>query len=166
MPATTLRNPETILAVDDNPIVLSLVVTILEHAKFRVLSAPNGAEAIELSNATEGRIDLLLSDVDMPVMSGPALGEALEKSRPELRVMLMSGGANENLLALNHGWAYIQKPFLPTKLIEMTTQFLRSRNWSQPGGQESDSRKDVRSRTSATVAGRPQNALSAYQFSE
>lgn len=144
MPATPTRNSETILVVDDNAVVLALVVTILEHSKFHVLSACNGLEAIKLAEATKGRIDLLLSDVEMPHMSGPDLGETLKKDRPGLHVMLMSGGANGNLLVLNYGWAYIQKPFVPTKLIEMVTEVLHSRNRSQPGGQEFDSRKDTR----------------------
>jgi two-component system cell cycle sensor histidine kinase/response regulator CckA len=134
---------ETILVVDDNPSVLRAVVAILKSANFRVLSADNGANAIELSKETEGRIDLLLSDVDMPLMSGPDLGETLKKARPDMHVMLMSGGSNGNLLVLNYGWAFIQKPFVSTKLIQMITEVLHSPNRSQVGGQEFDSRKDV-----------------------
>ena len=135
---------EIILVVDDNEALLALVVTILEHANFQVLSAHDGAGAIQIGKQTEGRIDLLLSDVDMPLMSGPDLGERLKRSRPDLHVMLMSGGANGNLLILNYGWAYIQKPFVPTKLVQMVTEVLHSPNRSQIGGQEFDSRKDAR----------------------
>ena len=92
---------------------------------------------------TEGQIDLLLSDVDMPLMSGPDLGEALKKARPNMHVMLMSGGSNGNLLVLNYGWAFIQKPFVSTKLVQMVTDVLHSPDRSQVGGQEFDSRKDV-----------------------
>ncbi len=56
--------------------------------------------------------------------------------------MLMSGTANGNLLVLNYGWAYIQKPFVAVKLVQMINDVLRTRNRSQPGGQEFDSRKD------------------------
>ena len=55
--------------------------------------------------------------------------------------MLMSGGKNGNLLVLNYGWAYIQKPFVREKLVEMITHVLHSPNRSQLGGQEFDSRK-------------------------
>ena len=50
----------------------------------------------------------------------------MKKTRPDLHVMLMSGGANGNLLVLNYGWAYIQKPFVAEKLVQMVTEVLRS----------------------------------------
>ena len=131
---------ETILVVDDNEAVLDVVVAILKDANFWVLAACNGANAIALAREV-GRIDMLLSDVDMPGMSGPDLGETMKRSRPDLHVMLMSGGANGNLLVLNYGWAFIQKPFVAAKLVEMITKVLHSRNRSQPGGQEFDSSK-------------------------
>jgi hypothetical protein len=58
--------------------------------------------------------------------------------------MLMSGGANGNLLVLNYGWAFIQKPFVRVKLLEMITDVLHSPNRSQLGGQEFDSHKHTR----------------------
>ena len=133
---------ETILVVDDNELVLSVVVEILEREKFRVFSADNGPAALQLAEQTDGKIDLLLSDVEMPEMSGPDLGEALKKARPDMHVMLMSGGDNGNLLVLNYGWAYIQKPFVAVKLVQMVNDVLHSPNRSQLGGQEFDSRKD------------------------
>jgi two-component system cell cycle sensor histidine kinase/response regulator CckA len=144
VPGTLTGELETILVVDDNKTLLTFVVAILKRANFQVLSADNGANAIELAKETEGRIDLLLSDVDMPLMSGPDLGETLKKSRPDLHVMLMSGGLNGNLLVLNYGWAFIQKPFVSTRLVQMVTEVLHSPNRSQVGGQEFDSRKDTR----------------------
>jgi DNA-binding NtrC family response regulator len=132
----------TILVVDDTEMVLKTVVAVLEHANFRVLSADSGASAIKISEHTEEVIDLLLSDVDMPKMSGPNLGETLKKTRPSMHVMLMSGGPNGNLLVLNYGWAFIEKPFVATKLVQMITDVLNSPNRSQLGGQEFDSRKD------------------------
>ena len=135
----TIENPlkgtlETLLVVDDDPSVLSVVVAILERANFLVLSARSGAEAIKLAGETEQKIHLLLSDVDMPQMSGPDLGAALKKTRPDLRVMLMSGGDN-GLLVLNYGWAYLQKPFVGVKLVKMVTDVLHSEDRSQPGHQ-------------------------------
>ena len=144
VPDTPTVTLETILVVDDNASVLKVVVEVLRQARFQVLSARDGAEALELANKTEGRIDLLLSDVDMPLMSGPDLGLMLKKTRPDLHVMLMSGGENGNLLVLNYGWAFIQKPFVSAKLVRMITEVLHSPDRSQPGGQEFDSRKDTR----------------------
>jgi len=69
-------------------------------------------------------------------MSGPDLGELLKKTRPDMHVMLMSGGTEGNLLVLNYGWAFIQKPMVPVKLVQMVTEVLHSPNRSQLGGQE------------------------------
>lgn len=139
-PGATL---ETILVVDDNDMVLALVVTVLERAGFRVLSADGGRQALELAAQTKEEIHLLLSDVDMPWMSGPDLGEALKKVRPGIHVMLMSGGVNGELLVLNYGWAFIQKPFVPVRLVEMIQEVLHSPDRSQLGGHEFDTRKDT-----------------------
>jgi DNA-binding NtrC family response regulator len=119
------------------------VVAILERANFTVLSADGAESAIELASKTDARIDLLLSDIEMGKMSGPDLGEFLKKLRPDMHVMLMSGGPSGNLLVLNYGWAFIQKPFVPAKLVRMITEVLQTRDRSQLGGHEFDSRKDV-----------------------
>jgi len=142
MPPSLKGTVETILVVDDNPLVLKMVVAVLEAERFIVLSADNGPSALKLADKTTETIDLLLSDVEMPQMSGPELGEALKKTRPDMHVMLMSGGANGSLLVLNYGWAYIQKPFVARKLVQMVNNVLHSPDRSQPGGDEFDSRKD------------------------
>jgi DNA-binding NtrC family response regulator len=144
MGGTSTKKVETILVVDDDGTVRAVVVGILILAKFQVLSAKSGADAIVLAKKTKGRIDLLLSDLDMPLLSGPDLGEALKKARPDIHVMLMSGGANGSLLVLNYGWAFIKKPLVPAKLVQMVTDVLHSPNRSQLGGHEFDSRKDTR----------------------
>ena len=143
MPDAHTDNGETILVVDDNKGVRNAVISLLERANFKVLSADCGASAVKLAGDTAEKIDLLLSDVDMGEMSGPDLGEILKKSRPDLHVMLMSGGPDGNLLVLNYGWAFIQKPFVPKKLVEMVTEVLHSPDRSQLGGQEFDSRADA-----------------------
>ncbi len=132
---------ETILVVDDSTSVLKIVSEILRDANFQVLTADDGANAIKLAEETEGSIDLLLSDIDMPLMSGPDLGVTLKKARPNLHVMLMSGGVDGNLLVLNYGWAFIRKPFVATKLVQMINEVLHSPDRSQPGGQGFDSRR-------------------------
>jgi two-component system cell cycle sensor histidine kinase/response regulator CckA len=142
MPPSLKGSLETILVVDDNELLLGIVVKILEAKNFQVLSATGGPSALTLAGETTGPIDLLLSDVDMPEMSGPDLGEALKVTRPDIHVMLMSGGANGNLLVLNYGWAYMQKPFVAVKLVQMVNDVLHTPNRSQLGGQEFDSRMD------------------------
>jgi len=144
---------ETILVVDDNEGVLKTVVAILERAHFQVLSASSAAGAIHLAKQTEGKIHMLLSTVDMPLMSGPDLGQTLKQTRHDLHVMLMSEGTNGNLLVLNYGWAFIQKAHVPTKLVEMITYVLGSRDRSQLGGQEFDSRADDQHKAPAGTGG-------------
>jgi two-component system cell cycle sensor histidine kinase/response regulator CckA len=121
---------ETLLVVDDNEMVLKVVVAILERANFRVLSAHSGADAIRLAGETHHNIHLLLADVDMPQMSGPELGGTLKKIRPDMRVMLMSGGV-DGMLVLNYGWAYLQKPFMAVKLVQMVNAVLHTPDRSQ-----------------------------------
>lgn len=133
---------ETILVVDSNEYVRGLIAAILESKNYNVLSANSPSAAIQLSHETPGPIDLLLSEVEFPEISGPDLGELLKRTRPHMYVMLMSSGANGSLLVLNYGWAYIQKPFIGGKLSKMIYEVLNSKNRSQPGGQGFDSRKD------------------------
>lgn len=130
---------ETILVVDDTDLVLKVVAAILAAANFVVLQAISGPAAISLAAQYSGAIHLLLSDVNMPGMSGPRLGELLKETRPDLRVMLMSGYAEGNLLVLNYGWAFIEKPFVAAKLVEMVNSVLRSPDKSQ-GSQQYDTR--------------------------
>jgi CheY-like chemotaxis protein len=109
----------TILVVDDQEIILRTVEAILEFADFQVLSANNGAYAIKLAGETEGKIDLVLADVDMPKISGLRVCATLKKARPDMHVMLMSGRPIGDLLARTCGWALIQKPFVAATLIKM-----------------------------------------------
>ena len=131
---------ETILVVDDTSSVLNVVTAILEGARFNVLQADGGAKALKMAAEYPGRIDLLLSDIKMPEMSGPELGEILKKTRPDMRVMLMSGFSGD-LLVLNYGWAFIGKPFVAKKLVEMVTEVLHTPDKSQ-GANQFDRRKD------------------------
>ena len=137
-----LGTVETILVVDDTPEVLKIVVTILEAARFLVLQASNAPDAIRLAAEYSGTIDMLLSDVMMPGMSGPDLGVTLKRSRPGLHVMLMSGFPEGNLLVLNYGWAFIDKPFVGKKLVQMINAVLHTPNKSQ-GSHQYDTRKDA-----------------------
>jgi hypothetical protein len=134
MSASLKGTLETILVVDDNEVVLEIVVAILKAQNFQVLSADNGPAALKLAEKTAGTIDLLLSDVEMPGMSGLALGEVLKKARPDIHVMLMSGWLTGSLPVISRDWAYIQKPFVPVKLVQMVNDVLHAPNRSQLGG--------------------------------
>jgi len=117
---------KTILVVEDTALILSLVRDILEAADFDVLAAANAGEAIQLAEHAKA-IDLLLSDVMMPDMSGPALATKLKDSRHEMRVILMSGYAGGEMLVLNHGWHFIQKPFFPVQLVAKINEVMYSK---------------------------------------
>ncbi len=85
---------ETILVVEDDPEVLGLAVTMLEGLGYEVLSAPEGAGALEILKATP-RIDLVLSDVMLPGgLLGPEVVRRVRQARPDLRVLFMSGYAD------------------------------------------------------------------------
>ncbi len=81
----------TVLVVDDDDAVLRLSARILQHAGYRVLTAPSGPAALELVRRHQGPLDLLLSDMVMPGMSGNELAAAVAELRPALRVLFMSG---------------------------------------------------------------------------
>jgi len=117
---------KTILVVEDSAPILSLVREILETANFIVLAATNAGEAIQLAEHAKA-IDLLLSDVMMPDMSGPALAAKLRHSWQEIPVILMSGYAGGEMLVLNHGWHFIQKPFFPVQLVAKINEVLCSK---------------------------------------
>ena len=119
-----------------------MIVRVLKNANFHVLSAKNGANALKLAAEMDGRIHLVLSDLNMPQMSGPDLGQLLMKTRPDMHLMLMSAGVNGTLLFLNYSWAFVQKPLIPKKLVQMVTDVLHAPDWSQVGRQGFDSRLD------------------------
>jgi two-component system cell cycle sensor histidine kinase/response regulator CckA len=131
---------QTILVVEDHPILLKLVTRILEDAHFTVLSASSAKKAIRLETECPGTIDLLLSDVMMPGMSGPDLAKTLKKQRPKMRIILMSAYPGGALLVLNYGWHFIQKPFMPLALVGRVKDVLLSKTREQ-GTDHFDTRK-------------------------
>jgi two-component system, cell cycle sensor histidine kinase and response regulator CckA len=115
----------TILVVEDHPVVLEAVHAMLCDQGFRVLAAANSTEAIRLEKATSETIHLLLSDVVMPGMSGPVVAQILQEHRPEMRVMLMSGYPNSDMpVSKQHGWSFIEKPFVSKQLVESINELL------------------------------------------
>ena len=110
---------ETLLLVEDETMVRNLVRRLLEGYGYSVLEARNGAEALEVAGAHEASIDLLLTDVVMPQMSGPELAEQLARRRPGLRVIFMSGYTDEKLDpqgVLEPTVQFMAKPFTPDTL--------------------------------------------------
>jgi DNA-binding NtrC family response regulator len=131
---------ETILVVDDDATVLGVVTTILERHRYNILRASSPVEALRIEGNYPGTIDLLLSDIVMPLMSGPQLADEIQKRRPDTRVMFMSGYHDRALLLLNCGWTFLQKPFLREALLERVHETLHSLTRSQ-GTDHFDTRK-------------------------
>ena len=122
---------ETVLLVEDHPVLLKLVKQILEDADFTVIPAGSAKEAIRLEAEFPGTIDLLLSDVRMRNVSGASLAKRLKELRPQMRVMLMSGYPGGALLVLNYGWYYIEKPFVASVLVSKIKDVLRGETREQ-----------------------------------
>ena len=110
----------TILVVDDQENVRELIREILESHGYGVLAAANGAEALALVQASARRIDLLLTDVVMPGMSGKELAGQLQRETPGLKVLFMSG-YTENVIVnrgiLKPGVEFLPKPLTPDSII-------------------------------------------------
>ena len=122
---------ETVLLVEHDRIVRDRVRSILEGAGFCVLSAASGAQARQIESTTQGTIHLLLSDVMTPDMSGRVISKLIKKYRPNLRVILMACYEGGDMLFLNHGWHFIEKPFVATSLIERVKEVLHTPERSQ-----------------------------------
>ncbi len=108
------RGTETVLLVEDEESVRQVAHEILTLNGYQVLLASHGSEALEVSRRHQGLIDLMVTDVVMPVMGGPELAQALALTRPKMRVLFMSGYTDDAII--HHGvsteeTAYLQKPF-------------------------------------------------------
>lgn len=109
------QGTETILLVEDDKSVRDLVRNVLERAGYRVLPASRPSEA-EVLLAEEQRVDLLLSDVVMPEMSGFELAARLRVGRPEMRTLFMSGNAYVASSSTHSDDELLKKPFEPAEL--------------------------------------------------
>jgi FixJ family two-component response regulator len=114
-PPNPRHDQKTIFLVDDDPAVLQCVALLLADHDYNVLSWGSGAEALLQSKAYAGEINLLLSDFQMPEMSGVELATAMSVERPQLKVLLMSGFPG-GMLVLNEGWHFLAKPFIASQL--------------------------------------------------
>lgn len=106
---------KTVLLVDDDANVLNLISAVLADGDYNVLTASSGAGALQQSRNYKNAIDVLLSDFEMPGMTGMDLATRLTVERPKLKVLLMSGFTG-GLLVLNEGWHFLPKPFIASQL--------------------------------------------------
>ena len=110
----------TLLLVEDEPALRQLVVSMLEEQGYRVLQAENGLDAIELAARHRGSLELLITDVVMPRLSGLELAQQLRSLRPGLEVLFMSGYNDSRLVGRSveqEPFNLLVKPFTPDQLI-------------------------------------------------
>ena len=118
---------ETVLVVEDEDAIRTLVCRVLQRSGYTVLQAKNGGEALSLCEGHAGRIDLLVSDVVMPVVSGGELAQRLALVRPDIKVLFMSGYTGNAIV--HHGvipahMAILEKPFLTEALARKVREVL------------------------------------------
>jgi DNA-binding response OmpR family regulator len=116
-----------ILLAEDEPVVRNFVRAALSSAGYYVLAACDGAEALRLSRAYEGVIDLVLSDVKMPNMTGPDLEKMIKKERPDTPVILMTGKSS-NEVPHHLRPEMLRKPFLSKELLRRVEAKLGQRS--------------------------------------
>lgn len=132
LPIQSYAGSETILLVEDDPMVRTVVERTLQDAGYKTLIASYASEAITLSERYDGSIHLLLTDVVMPRMSGKDLAEIICEKRSETRVLYMSGYTENTIVhhgMLDAGIQFIQKPFTTETLLK-TIRLLLDRDLS------------------------------------
>jgi two-component system cell cycle sensor histidine kinase/response regulator CckA len=128
IPAATEKVPsgnseQTILFADDDGQLQKFVAALLQRCGYEVIVASDGRDALQKAREFHGIIHLLLSDVEMPGMSGIELAIQLNQERPETKILLISGLAS-GMLLLNKGWSFLPKPFMSDMLRDRVRHFL------------------------------------------
>jgi PAS domain S-box-containing protein len=123
------RGTETVLVVEDEPALRVLIDEILARSGYTVLQASRPDEALALAVAHEGTIDLVLTDVIMPGMSGGQMADAIRALRPRARVLFMSGYTDDAISQhgiLDAGTHFLEKPFTGDSLLRKVRTVLES----------------------------------------
>lgn len=117
-----------VLLVEDEDSVRSFAIRALKRQGYEVIEATNGAEALEIVESDQGKIDLVVSDVVMPEMDGPTMFRELRKTRPDLKVIFMSGYPDDRIKIGDDEeahFAFLQKPFTLPQLAEKVKEEIR-----------------------------------------
>ena len=120
---------ETVLVLDDEDMIRSVIHAYLRKSGYQVLEAASGAEAAQIAEHHGATIDLLLTDVVMPHMSGPQSAERLSVIHPEMKVLYMSGHSRDTIISHGIGesdFALLKKPFTPDALERKVREMLAS----------------------------------------
>jgi CheY-like chemotaxis protein len=127
---------ETILLVEDEPAVRELIRDYLTQSGYAVLEAAGASEALRKFQDNQSQVELIVTDVVMPRMSGPALVARIKNLNPEIQVLYISGYTDEMVLQqglLRSQVDFLQKPFSEKTLLKKTREILdRSRSKPQP----------------------------------
>jgi two-component system, cell cycle sensor histidine kinase and response regulator CckA len=124
---TTAKGVETILLVEDEDLVISLLKTVLVRAGYRVLAANSGEEALALAREFDKHLDLVITDVVMDVMSGRELWDKVKPIHPEADVIFISGYTEDEVLkqgVSQDGVRFLSKPFNSKALLEKIRDIL------------------------------------------
>jgi hypothetical protein len=127
---TPATGQETLLLVEDEPMVRDVARRTLERRGYRVITASNGVEGLRAAAAEADVIQLLVTDVVMPQMGGRELADQLTRARPGIRVLFTSGYSEEFALGggrLGEGIEFLQKPYLPGVLAQRVREVLDGR---------------------------------------
>ena len=136
-PVPSAQRAGTVLVVEDEDTVRTLVHRILQRNGYSVLSAASGAEALETAALHVGEIAVVLTDVVMPGMSGRAFADQVTATTPELKVVFMSGYPDEvaaGLGVLDPETHYLQKPFTEAGVLAALDQALGSQSTAVASG--------------------------------
>jgi two-component system cell cycle sensor histidine kinase/response regulator CckA len=127
--STSLRGNETILVAEDEEAIRNLIENVLSDRGYRIITATNGAEALDLVRAHAETIDLVITDVVMPRVSGPELVERLQADQLGMKVIFMSGYAKQGSLAAieDAKVEILEKPFSTQTLLASVRRVLDRR---------------------------------------
>jgi CheY-like chemotaxis protein len=121
------RGRETLLIVEDEPLILRMAKRVLSDLGYTVLTAGDGYEALETLERHAGDVQLLITDLIMPKMSGRELAARVTASRPEIRVLYSSGYAADAMGeegVLGEGINFLAKPYRPSTLADAVREVL------------------------------------------
>jgi len=130
---TSIDTPErteasTVLLVEDDPLVRNVALRALESAGYKVLESGNGHGALAMAHSCDDEIDLLITDVVMPLMGGRELAQELSALHPKTSILFMSGYTDDAVVRhgiMDKDIEYLQKPFTPESLVRRVGEVLR-----------------------------------------
>jgi CheY-like chemotaxis protein len=123
------------LVVDDEPSVRDFIVAVLQSDGFHTIEAENGVHAVELLNKLGGAVDLLVTDIKMPLMDGITLACSVRAEFPAIALILVSGYAEiEQAKIPDSGFEFVQLPFHPATLLSAVKKVMMSKSTPSSDG--------------------------------